>query len=123
MREHRPMNILLVDDEEEICNILEKWLSLKGHKIISVLTGAKAINLIKKEFYNFVFLDIFMPGISGIDLLVKIKKISPRTRVVMITGKFVDSKLQRELRQKGASDVLQKPFKMKDITNITEENG
>jgi len=112
------LNILIVDDEEEICKMFTKWLSLDGHRVKSALTGKGAIDLVREESFNFVFLDIVMPGIASIDVLKEIRKISPETKIVMITGKLIYKDLLNELIQKGASGHLQKPFKIEDIKEI-----
>ncbi|MBA7465646.1 Sensor histidine kinase RcsC [subsurface metagenome] len=109
------MNILVMDDEEEICKILINWLSIEGHKVKSVLTGREAIELVKNEYFNVVFLDIIMPGFPGNIVLEKIKKISPETKVVMITGKLMNDYLLNKLIQKGASGCIQKPFGIEEI--------
>jgi len=109
------LNILVVDDEEEICRMFTKWLSSEGHRVKSALTGKKAIDLVKKKHFDIVFLDIVMPGISGVNTLEEIKKISPKTKAIMITGRLLDKHLLNKLRQRGASGFLQKPFKMEDI--------
>lgn len=114
-RESLPLSILAVDDEEEICKMFMKWLSLKGLRVKSASTGKKAIYLAKKERFDFVFLDIIMPGLPSIEVLEKIKKLSPKTKVIMISGKLIGKDLLNELRQKGASGFLQKPFKIEDI--------
>ena len=110
-----PMNILVVDDEEDICKMFTKWLSVEGYKVKSTLTGKEAINLVKKKHFNVVFLDIVMPGIPGVEILERIKEISPETKVVMITGSLMKEDLWNELRQKGASGYIQKPFRIEDI--------
>ena len=115
MRKPEPINILVVDDEEEICKIFTKLLSAEGQRVKSVSTGRKAINIVKKEYFNVVFLDVVMPGIPAIEVLEKIEEISPKTKVVIITGKLMDSDLLQDLRRKGASSFLQKPFKIEDI--------
>jgi len=114
------MNILTVDDEEEICRMFTKWLSLEGHKVKSALTGKEAIKLVENEYFDIVFLDIIMPGIPPIEVLEKIKEISPKTKVIVITGQLmdVDKDLSNEFSQKGASEHLQKPFKMEEIIEI-----
>jgi signal transduction histidine kinase/CheY-like chemotaxis protein len=111
-------NILVVDDEEEICKMFAKWLSLDGHQVKSALSGSDAVDLVKKDNFNVVFLDIVMPGVPSVDVLEEIKKISPETKVVMITGKLMDKDLLGELMQKGAVGYLQKPFKIEDIKEI-----
>ncbi|NIM57485.1 MAG: response regulator [Candidatus Aminicenantes bacterium] len=113
-----PLNILVVDDEEDICKMFTKWLSLDGHSAKYALKGQDALDLVKKDNFNFVFLDVVMPGIASIDVLKEIKKISPETRVVMITDTLMDKALLDELIQKGALGYLQKPFKIEDIKEI-----
>ena len=114
-RESLPLNILTVDDEEEICKMFMKWLSLKGLRVKSASTGKRALQLVNKEKFDFVFLDIIMPGIPSIEVLEKIRKISPKTSVIMMSGKLIGKDLLNELKQKGASGFLQKPFKIEDI--------
>jgi two-component system cell cycle sensor histidine kinase/response regulator CckA len=114
-RESLPLSILAVDDEEEICKMFIKWLGLKGLRVKSASTGKKAIQLVKKKKFDFVFLDIIMPGILSIEVLEKIKKISPKTKVIMMSGKLIGKDILNELKQKGASGFLQKPFKIEDI--------
>ncbi len=80
------LNILIVDDEEDICKMFEKWLSIERHRVQSALTGKEAINLAKKEHFDVVFLDIIITGTKAFEVLEKIKKISPETKVVIITG-------------------------------------
>ncbi len=94
-----------------------KWLSAEGHKVKSSTTGKKALDLVKKESFDIVFLDIVMPGILAIDTLAEIKELSPKMKIFMITGKLVDKELWKGLKAKGASGYLQKPFKIEDIKN------
>jgi len=112
------MNILIMDDEEEICKIFINWLSAKGHRVKSALTGREAIELVKNEYFNVAFLDIIMPGIPGNIVLEEIKKISPETKVVMITGKLMNHYLLNKLIQKGASGCIQKPFGIEEIKEV-----
>ncbi len=104
-----------MDDEEEICKILINWLSTEGHRVKSVLTGREAIELVKDEYFDVAFLDIIMPGIPGNIVLEEIKRISPRTKVIMITGKLMSHYLLNMLRKKGASGCIQKPFGIEEI--------
>ena len=112
------MKILVVDDEEKIGEMFVKWLSLKGHSVNFVMEGKKALHLIKQETFGLVFLDILMPGIPTEEILEGIKKISPETKVIIITGKMITPGLMEELKRKGASGFLQKPFKMNDVMKI-----
>jgi len=115
MKEQKHLNILVVDDEEEICKMFKKWLLLEGHRIKFASTGKSAIDLFKKKNFDIVYLDIVMPGISGIEVFEKIRKISSETKIVLMTGELLDNKVLEELKQKGISKILKKPFKIEDI--------
>lgn len=116
----KPLNILVVDDEKYICKMVEKWLFLEGHTVKSALRGNQAIALVEKEYFHVVFLDIVMPGISGAEALERIKTLSPHTRVIMMTGRLLDKDLRDTLKAKGASDFIQKPFRMEDLIRTLE---
>lgn len=118
MEKNKFLNILVVDDEEEICKMFTKFLSREGHRVKASLTGDNAIDLINKEKFNVVFLDIVMPGMPTIAVLEKIKKTSPNTKVVLITGKLVNKNFLYKMKRKGVSELLQKPFKIEDLREI-----
>jgi len=117
------VRILVVDDEKEICRIFLKSLSSGGYEAKAVTTGGGAVSLVKQTFFNLVFLDIVMPGISGDVVLGNIKEISPDTEVIMMTGSLMSVGLMKELRKKGASGFLQKPFKLEEILEIIGKKG
>jgi len=116
----QPLNILVIDDEEEICKVFSKFLSYEGYRVKTVTTGRKALNLAVKEFFNIVFLDLVMPGTSCDKVFDNIKKISPRTKVFLMTGKLIDKDLFSGLREKNVAGILQKPFKLDEIMEFVE---
>jgi len=118
-----PMNIIVVDDEKEICDFLTKYFMDEGHSAKSALTAKEAIELVKKEYFNIAFLDIVMPEVSGMEVLIKIKEISPDTKTIMITGKLKDANFFKQLKQSGASECLEKPFNMKEIQKTLTFHG
>jgi len=118
-----PVNILVIDDEEEICKILANWLSADGHIVRFVSSGEKAIELVRNEHFDVALLDIVMPGVPSLTVLEEIKKISPKTRVVTITGKLINDALLNELKEKGASECIQKPFKEEVIKEAISQSG
>jgi len=111
----RALKILAVDDEEEIGRMLEKWIIREGHEFTTVNSGRKAVNQVKKTNFDIIFLDLVMPGLSGEETLTEIKKISPETKVVIMTGKLKDTQFLEELIHKGADSYIRKPFTMKEI--------
>lgn len=115
IKEIPPKNILVVDDEEEICQMLMKFLSEEGHRAKYVLSGKEAIERVKMEDPDVVLLDLIMPGIAGIEVLDEINRISKKTRVVVMTGRLIEKGFLKKIKQKGASLCLLKPFDINDI--------
>lgn len=110
--------ILVVDDEVEICKILEKSLSAGKHKVKTSSKSKEALEWIKKEYFDVAFLDILMPGVSGIEILEEIKKVSPDTKIIMMTGKMIERDFIRKMKDRGAWGCIQKPFKLEEIDKI-----
>ncbi len=102
-------HILIVDDKLELCNILEEFMLTWHFKPKSVLNPFDVIDEMKASFYHVVLLDIRMPAKSGIDLIPDIRKTSPDTKIVMMTG-FADKETVIKALRLGAFDFLEKPF-------------
>ena len=109
--------ILIVDDEVTVCDLLKDFLTLKGYEVFTASDGHTAINKVKKVCPHIVLLDIVMPGISGIQLLQEIKKLNPKTEVIMITA-VPDQGIITESIDLGACDYIRKPMDLKHVENI-----
>ncbi|MCU0821687.1 MAG: response regulator [Spirochaetes bacterium] len=104
------MKILLIDDEESIVNILTISLKSDGYEIISSYNGRDGVEKYKKESPDIVITDLKMPGVSGLEVLKRIKEINPDAEVIIITGHGdMDSAI--EALEYGASDFINKPIK------------
>ncbi|MBW2591060.1 MAG: response regulator, partial [Deltaproteobacteria bacterium] len=79
-------SVLIVDDEPSILQSLGGLLSDEGFEIITASNGYEALKIIDKESPDLVLLDIWMPGIDGIETLKEIKKGNPYIQVIIITG-------------------------------------
>jgi len=113
-------NILVVNDERGIRQMLGDILKDRGYNIFMAEDGYKAIEKVKEISSAIVFLDIRMPGINGVETLKEIKKISPETRVIMITA-YADKNLEKEAIKQGADIVIHKPFDIKKVIAIVEK--
>ena len=80
------MKILVVDDELQICELLDEFLSVQGHQITAVTSGEEAIIEFQANKTPVVLLDIRMPGMSGIEVLRRIKEIDSNTGVIMLSA-------------------------------------
>ena len=113
------MIILIADDEKEIVELLKDRFIAKGHSVDTAYDGKKALELIKSNTYDLVFLDHNMPGLTGLELLRYIKQNNLKPKVVIITGyKEIDELF---MKGRGADEYLTKPLKMKDIDDIIDK--
>jgi PAS domain S-box-containing protein len=106
--------ILVVDDEESIRITLSEFLRKDKHDVQVAEDADKAIDLLGQEDFDLVVSDIILPRTTGVDLLKAIRKISPYTQVVMMTGKPTVDTASESLRA-GAFDYLYKPIRRDSI--------
>ena len=113
--------VLIVDDEETIVESLKGILSDDGFEVIHAFNGYEALKKIETESPDIVLLDIWMPGIDGIETLKEIKKMAPNLPVVMITGHgTIESAV--DATKSGAYDFLEKPLSI-DKVMVTINNA
>jgi len=113
--------VLIVDDESTIIDSLEGILSDDGFEVMHAYNGYEALKKIETESPDIVLLDIWMPGMDGIDTLKEIKKMSPNLPVVMITGHgSIESAV--DATKSGAFDFLEKPLSI-DKVMVTISNA
>jgi FixJ family two-component response regulator len=103
--------MLIVDDDEDICKLLETTVSLWNIQTKSLTNPLLVADEIKRHFYNVILLDVCMPKLNGIDLLVDIRQSCPDTKVILITG-YADKDMAIKALSRGACDFLEKPMTM-----------
>ncbi len=106
--------ILVVDDEQDICAMLTKFLRSSGYSCESTTDPAKALEVLERDGFELVISDIIMPGIDGLQLLSEILKIDPEIDTIMMTahtGIYTYSDIIRA----GATDFIAKPFQLPEL--------
>lgn len=117
-----PKNILLVDDQREILRLLRAALdSLKNKdiKISEAPSGEEALLESTRQEINLLITDYKLPGISGVELMHKIRVRHPDVKVILITG-MTDKKMRDEMLNAGALAVFDKPIPMADFLDVVE---
>ena len=109
--------ILVVDDEANMRTLLGMILRKEGHQVIFGENGLKGWEVFQKENPDVVIQDIRMPQMGGIELLKKIKEVSPQTPVVVITA-YSDWENAVEAMRLGAFDYIKKPFDNQNIRDV-----
>jgi two-component system response regulator AtoC len=126
-----PIHILVVDDDEITCSLLEEVLSKEGYEVEKALNGGEAIEKGMKRTYEVVLTDIKMAGVDGMEVLHSYRQKSPETIVIMMTA-FGSIETAIGAIKEGAYDYVSKPFKLDEIKltirraleqkRLTEEN-
>ncbi len=117
MRTMKDLKILVVDDELEFLTALKERLSLRGAYTEGAFTGYQALLKITMKEFDVILMDYKMPGLSGIELLRKIKEIRPEIKVILITG-YGSEQLGDEGMKEGAYCFFTKPV---DINALVEK--
>ena len=107
-------SILLIDDEEIIRRRLGKLLTMDGYEVFLADDGQKGLDIFEKEYPQIVLVDIKMPGMDGIEVLSAVKKISPQTEVIVITG-HGGMETSIEALRKDAFDYITKPINYDEL--------
>lgn len=101
--------VLIVDDDREVLGILQDMLFLKGHKVVAIDEGVKALDVIDRESFDLVLTDLGMPVVSGWEIAKRVKARNPRTPVLLITG-WGGQYEEEDLTTRGVDSVLSKPL-------------
>jgi len=105
---NRP-HILLVDDDERLCNAAGKVLTAEGYHVASASSGQEALDMMREENLALLISDLRLPDLDGIALLKQVRELRPEVEVVMITGHGSVEKAVEAMKL-GAYDFIQKPL-------------
>jgi CheY-like chemotaxis protein len=112
--EHPRARILAVDDEAVILDSFRRILVLEGFSVDTVETGQEALGLVQSRDYDFVFTDLKMPAMDGLEVVKAVKHLRPDVDVVVITG-YGTIETAVETLQQGACEYVQKPFTAEEL--------
>ncbi len=112
--------ILIVDDEKDLCTILSDSLSRDRYRVVTAFNGKMGLQLVKKEKPDLILLDIKMPGMDGIEVLRKIKKMKKEIVVIMFTA-YGTLETARKAMKLGAYDYVTKPVDLFLLKSLVKE--
>ena len=116
------INVLVVDDEKNLTLAMRRLLSAEGYRTETAGSGQEALEVVKNVDFDVIFLDVNMPDMNGLETFKQLKKVSPGSAVIMITGYGKTLKaLVEEARELGVRTVIDKPFKINQITQAIQE--
>lgn len=112
--------ILIVDDQVQILESLGAILSDEGHEVLKATDGQEALHIVQGDLPDAVFLDIWIPGIDGMQTLKAIKRIAPECAVVMMSGHGTIETAVKAIKM-GATDYLEKPLNAEDVLHLVDK--
>ena len=111
--------ILIVDDDHAMRLALSESLESCGYDISAAENGSEALNLFRKRKFDLVVTDMKMPGMTGIEVLQGVKKLSPDVPVILITA-YGTVNTAVEAMKEGAAEFIMKPFSLDDLEAVVK---
>ena len=120
MSEDRKTQVLILDDEPIVWKRVKPALEKAGYEVEAFSQSSNAMRRVGEKEFDIVVTDLKMEGIDGMAFMTEVKKRSPRTEVIVITG-FATMETAKESFQKGVFDFLAKPFKRGELLEIVKK--
>jgi len=114
------LKILVVDDKKVIGDFFNLTMGYYGHHITVTHDLPHTLEALKQHQFDIAFMDMMMPGHDGVEMLKKVKAVTPGLPVVMMSGYSLDDKHQ-QASLLGAVSCLKKPFEVDDIRRVVKE--
>jgi DNA-binding NtrC family response regulator len=117
-KDFKTLRILVVDDEPLILMSITRFLK-KIALVRAVSTAEEALDAIKKQHYALCFLDVNLPGMTGLDAMKIINELSPNTKVAIMTGNLLNETMKKQIDDY-AYTFIEKPFALSDIEGVAK---
>jgi DNA-binding NtrC family response regulator len=111
--------ILVVDEQFADREALKAILEDKGYRVATAKDGTEAIEMVRSQHYDIIFLDVSLPDMNGVETFERVKKIDPKATVIMMSGYTEEELVSRAVRE-GAYACIYKPFDMKKVIALIE---
>ena len=109
--------VLVVDDDPAIVEMVNEVVSRTGFKVVGAGSGEQALEELEKQHFDLIFMDLVLPGMSGVEALSAIKEKDKKAVVVIITG-YGDDPIAMDAMSLGPLFLIRKPFRVSDIVEV-----
>jgi len=113
----RTARVLIIDDDRDVAESLADVVESRGHAVGIAFSGEEGLAKFREQPFDVVFVDVKMPGMNGVETYLKVRKLSPGTNVVMMTG-FSIEQILRDANHRGVLRVVDKSVAATDIAPI-----
>lgn len=113
-------NILIVDDDDSFLNIYKKIFTRKKYNVITTNSANQAIEIVKNNEFDILITDMYMPELTGIDLIKKVKQLAPNIEIILVTGNGSIENAVKAIKE-GAYTYIEKPIDFEELfSNISK---
>ncbi len=114
------VRVMIIEDDEEMRSLLRDFFEEEGFETDSVDNGVDALEKLSGDHFDLVITDIRMPGLTGLDILPTIRKLSPEIPIIVMTAYGSDDVRHRSL-ERGATIYLEKPIHLSRLRTVIRE--
>lgn len=116
-------NILVIDDEPQVLNMLQKMLELEGYTVLTAVDGKQGLRICETSAVDLVVTDVVMPEVEGLEVIMTLKRSSPNVKIIAISG---GARIQPHdyldmAGMLGAHRTFTKPFKRQEMLDAIKE--
>jgi DNA-binding response OmpR family regulator len=111
--------VLIVDDEQLVCDLLVQFLSLRGYRALGVKDGEQALSMIEQTRPDLILLDLMLPGMNGVELLRRLRDNNFAGAVIIVTGSY-DEELLQDAWSLRPQEVISKPIDLDKLLSIIQ---
>ncbi len=112
--------IMIIEDDEEMRSLLKDFFEEEGFETDSVTNGADALKVLSRDPFDLVITDVRMPGLSGLDILPKVRGLKPETPIIVVTA-YGSEEVRRKSLERGATSFLEKPIHLSTLKRLVRE--
>ena len=113
------LSILVVDDDKDVCEYLEDFLSHDGYKVVTISDPTQVVDTLRGDEFHICIVDLMMPKLSGIDLLGQIRKVDNDLAVIILTG-YPSLETATASIEHDVSAYIKKPFSVDEFRGVIE---
>ena len=107
--------ILLIDDDDQVRRLFQGALEERGYRVLSAASGEEGLHLLENESVDLVLVDIFMPGMDGLEIIQLLHRTRPACKIIEMSGGSWEWNYLDTAKSLGAHDTLKKPLNLQEL--------
>jgi len=111
--------VLVIDDDSRVREVLRDVVVDQGYQVVAAENGERAIEEMEKQHFDLVFLDLILPGLSGVEVFERLKAKDEKTIVAIVSG-YGDDPIALEAMSMGPLLLIRKPFRVEDVVKVLD---